>query len=99
MRGLTFVNKGKTYKQISKRRAKKLYLQDIPVVMCPSNLRPFTAWHCEHVLRKRDRAQFVLDDIGAANDFDNYVNSFEWYNCRDNETGKYTRFYAEESVA
>ena len=96
MRKLTFTDGGTTYRQITKRTAKKLYLQGFPVVLCPCNLRPFTMWHCEHVIKKADRAQFVTDEIGAANDFDNLVNSFEWYNCQNSETGKYTAFYVGE---
>ena len=93
MRDLTLTSGGTTYRQITKKTAKKLYLQGFPVVLCPCNLRPFTPWHAEHVLKKSDRAQFVADEIGAANDFDNVVNSLEWYNCRNNETGKYMAFY------
>lgn len=74
MRGLTFTSGGTTYRQITKKTAKKLYLQGFPVVLCPCNLRPFTPWHVEHVLKKSDRAQFV-----AANDFDNVVNSSIYY--------------------
>jgi hypothetical protein len=93
MRGLSFTSGGTIYRQVTKKTAKKLYLQGFPVVLCPCNLRPFTPWHCEHTIKKADRAQFVADEIGAANDFDNVVNSFEYYNCQYNETGKYTAFY------
>ena len=33
--------------------------------------------------------------IGKAS-FDSYINSFEYYNCTCNETGRYTAFYIME---
>lgn len=56
-------------------------------------MRPFTPWHSEHRINRKDRAQFVVDEIGVVNDFNNLVNSFEYYNCINSETGKYSAFY------
>ena len=37
--------------------------------------------------------EFICDEIGVINDFNNLVNSFEYYNCINSETGKYSAFY------
>ena len=41
------------------------------------------------------RSDFILDDIGAENDFSNLLNSFQYYNCTSAETGRYTAFFVE----
>ena len=89
----TFTDSGFTFKRIPKNEARRAYINGLSVVICPVNLRPFTPWHCEHVLNRRSREHFTLDEIGVKNDFNNLIDSFEYYNCRDTETGKYTAFY------
>lgn len=93
MNKYSFSNNGKTYTRISKAAAKRAYLQGLSVVMIPCNLRPFGPWGIGYTLTKASRAHLVADDIGAANDFLNLVNSFEYYNCTSAETGKYAAFY------
>lgn len=93
MNKYSFSHNGKTYARISKAAAKKAYLQGFPVVMTPCNLRPFGPWEIGCTITKASRAHLVVDDIGAANDFCNLVNSFEYYNCAGTKTGKYAAFY------
>lgn len=93
MNKYSFSHNGKTYIRISKAAAKKAYLQGLPVVMAPCNLRPFGPWGIGYTLSKAARAHLIADDTGAANDFHNLVNSFEYYNCTGPETGKYAAFY------
>ena len=96
MRKYTFTEKGHTYKRISKNAARAAYKNGLTVVICPCNLRPFTPWHNEHRMNRKDREQFVLDEIGVMNDFNNSVCSFEYYNCSNSKTGKYAAFYIQE---
>ena len=91
-----FAESGRTYKRISKTAARAAYKNGSTVVICPCNLRPFTAWHNEHKINRKDRAHLVIDEIGVMNDFDNLINSFEYYNCPNPKTGKYAAFYIEE---
>ena len=93
MRKYTFTEKGHTFKRIDKKTARTAYKNGLTVIICPCNLRPFTPWHNEHRINRKDRAQFVVDEIGVVNDFNNLVNSFEYYNCINSETGKYSAFY------
>lgn len=93
MRKYTFTEKGHTFKRIDKKTARTAYKNGLTVIICPCNLRPFTPWNNEHRMNRKDRAQFVLDEIGVVNDFNNLVNSFEYYNCINSETGKYSAFY------
>ena len=97
MRKYTFTEKGRTYKRISKQAARSAYKNGSTVIICPCNLRPFTPWHVECKVNRKDREQFVIDEIGVVNDFSNLVNSFEFYNCQNSETGKYAAFYIEEA--
>ena len=96
MRKYTFTEKGHTYKRICKKAARSAYMAGLTVIICPCNLRPFTPWHNEHRMNRKDRAHLVIDEIGVMNDFNNLVNSFEYYNCANAETGRYTAFYIEE---
>lgn len=92
MKKYTFTEKGRTYKRISKTAARSAYMGGSTVIICPCNLRPT---QYAHRINRKDREQFVIDEIGVKNDFNNLVNSFEYYNCTNAETGKYTAFYIE----
>lgn len=94
MLNLTFDYKGKSYKQISKASARKLFIAGGKVVICPANMRPFSMWHLEYIMKRAYVSDFILDDIGASNIFNEIVNNFKYYNC-NNETGNYIRYYAE----
>ena len=96
MRKYTFTEKGHTYKRINKKEARAAYKNGLTVVICPCNLAPFTPWHNEHRMNRKDRERFVIDEIGVLNDFNNVISSFEYYNCPNSETGKYAAFYIEE---
>ena len=96
MKKYTFSENGHTYKRISKKAARAAYKSGLTVVICPCNLRPFTPWHNEHRMNRKDREHFVIDEIGVLNDFNNMISSFEYYNCPNSETGKYAAFYIEE---
>ena len=77
----------------TKRQPKKAYLNGLTIIIGPVNLRPGEPYHPEQPINRRNREQFIIDEIGAANDFNDLIASFEYYNCRNNETGKYTAFY------
>ena len=89
----SFTNNGKAWERITKKQARAAYKNGLTVIICPCNLRPFTPWHNEHRLNRKYREQFVIDEIGVINDFNNLVNSFEYYNCINSKTGKYSAFY------
>lgn len=94
MRGLYFTDKnGYTFKRINKKKARTAYRHNLKVLFCPVNLQPFGLWSPAMVYHRKDRAQFIADEIGADNDFTNLVNSFEYYNCNNNGVGRYTAFY------
>lgn len=93
MNKYTFENKGFTFERISKNRARVAYMNGLTVVICPCNLRPFTPWGYEYRINRKDRAQFVIDETGARNDFNSLVASYEFYNCTSRKTGKYAAFY------
>ena len=93
MKKYSFTNNGKTWERITKKQARAAYINGLSVIICPVNLRPGEPYHPETVINRKNREQFAADEIGVKNDFNNYVNSFEFYNCRNSETGKYTAFY------
>ena len=94
MRKYTFTEKGRAYKRINKNAARAAYMDGLTVIICPCNLRPT---QYAHRINRKDREQLVIDEIGVKNDFNNRVNSFEYYNCINSETGKYAAFYIEEA--
>lgn len=93
MRLYRFYQGGFQFKRVSKRTARRAYQTGFTVIMCPSNLRPFTPYHHEHTINRKDRAHFIADETGALNDFNNLVASFEYYNCTNTQTGRYAAFY------
>lgn len=95
MTHLTFTNNGKTYRQITKRTAKKLFCEGKTVIASPANIRPFNSYGFTHFeFNKAILDDYDRENYGIEKSFDNIVNTCVYYNC-DNETGRYLRFYAE----
>lgn len=85
-----------TFKRINKKEARKAYTHGLTVIIAPCNLKPFTPWHVEYNLNISARDEFLEKPAKKEwieNDFNNYINSFEYYNCINSETGRYTAFY------
>lgn len=78
-----------TYKRISKREAKKAFLQGITIYIVPckviaSDTNPWItpiSFNFNHVVSENNWT------------FENYVNNYEFYNCQYNQLGKYAAFY------
>jgi hypothetical protein len=73
------------YVRVTKRTAKRLFSEGKEIMLSPCNLNPASAWH-----------PGVDIDNKTDEDFDKTVNSFEYYNCLNRETGMYTAFYVKE---
>lgn len=84
MNNYTFNLNGFEYMRISKRKARTLYNIGFEVLLNPVNFRLDNFWQTYFIAQK-----------GTENkrDFDTLCNAFEYYNCNDNESGKYTAFY------
>lgn len=93
MKKYRYTENGFTFERISKNTARTAYRNGLSVVVCPVNLRPGKPYHPEMVLNRKSREHLTADEIGVKNDFNNQVSSFEYYNCINSETGKYTAFY------
>lgn len=86
-------NNGKEYKRINKKSAISAYMAGVTVILSPVNFHPFGLWGCGCGVNRKDRADYVIDEIGTRNDFLNIIGSFEYYNCINAETGRYSAFY------
>nr|DAI61222.1 MAG TPA: hypothetical protein [Caudoviricetes sp.] len=86
MRAYTFTENGYTFKRINKKQARQAYNNGLTVRFCPCNLHPGSPFRLDMDINK-------INQNCAGETFDSIVNAFEWYNCRDSETGKYTAFY------
>lgn len=93
MRKYSYTENGFTFERIDRATARRAYINGLSVVACPVNLRPGRPYHPETVLNRKNREHLTADEIGVKNDFNNLINSFEFYNCPNTETGKYTAFY------
>ena len=82
MRKYTFTDGGYTFQRIDKKSARRAYNNGLRVMLCPVNLRPGYPYHPKTSISGK-----------AAATFEKAVNAFEFYNCTDNETGRYTAFY------
>lgn len=69
-----------TLKRVSKRLARKLWLEYKTVYMLPCKVHPFNEWCLPYLISDRRE------------DFDKLVNAFEDYNC-GSELGYYASFY------
>lgn len=85
-------NNGIKYRRVDKRQARKIYDNGKEVVFCPCNLRPFGFWNPSVKILKDFEDNVILNGK-PSNDFDKVVNSFEYYNCINSETGRFTSFY------
>lgn len=94
MRKYTFTHNGKEYNRISKKSARKQFLQGRTVFLLPCKFRFGSPWLSAFPISGEAQKVYAIDDIGLANRFDSLVNSFEYYNCNP-ETGKYSAFYVE----
>lgn len=80
MINMTFTDNNKIkYKRVNKTTARRAFNEGCVVVLCPSNLRPFSPWHNE---------AGVIKDRCEGADFEKVVNAFSYYNCINNETGR-----------
>lgn len=94
MREYSFRKDGFTFERVSKATARRVYKNGLTVVICPVNINPlafFGSFFYE--INRKHREHLIIDESGIDNDFTNYINSFEYYNCTTNETGRYTAFY------
>lgn len=97
-----------TVKQISKRKAEKLFSEGKTVYLQSSNMHPFGMWQSlcpiQFDLSRKESSIELNSKLEAQNlplsaledeigQFNHYVDSYTWYNC-DNERGKYANFYA-----
>lgn len=86
MKKYKFNYKGVTYTRINKTQAEKRFENGETIYLCACNLRPFTV----HRLAVAVNNSTLTD----TNDFQKVVNTFEYYNCFNSETGKYASYYA-----
>ena len=85
----------KHYKRITKANARRAFIAGKDIIVCPSNLRPFGFWNPQIEWNiNRESFQNELPFYESPEKLFNYtVNQFEFYNCINTETGKYTNFY------
>lgn len=79
-----FQGENVTLAQIQKRTAKKLFENGETIYLQSCNFRPFGCWSQAIDINKERAENDIFEDI---------VNSFEYYNCANSETGLYTTFY------
>ncbi len=70
------------YERITKVAARKLFNSGEKIYICACNLRPGSPWFPE-----------IQVDNSICRDFEKVVNDFTFYNCINNETGKYPSYY------
>ncbi len=101
MNNYIFTDKnGKQYKRVNKTTARRLYDAGNNIILAGSNINPFNIYGvCRAEININDYLKYgytspaVYSDGTRDNDFKYRVNSFEFYNIRNAETGYYTAFY------
>ncbi len=76
------------YTRVRKDVARRLYQEGMTIYLTPSNIaaRDSNFWIKPIAIKQGD-------DEG---DFDQQVNSFEYYNCNNHKLGYYTNFWIDE---
>ena len=78
-----------TYVRVTYRYAHKLYYSGHDIVLCPSNLRPFSMFN----------PQVIINDMcDKTIDFDTLVERFKIYNCTDRYTGRNVYYYVRKEL-
>lgn len=93
MRAYTFTENGFTFARVDKKQARKAYNNGLTVLFCPCNLRPGFPWFPEIAVNIKQDTDIGLTEHAKEKSFERRINAFEFYNCTDTETGKYTAFY------
>ena len=88
MRKESYLINGVTYYRISKATARELFENGNVVGICPVNLNPSSFWGGMCEFQKGHKCE----NWG----FDDFVNSFVYYNCQTTENGKYPKFFKRE---
>ena len=81
----------KGYVRVSKKEARLRFQRGESILLCPVNFRPSSPWSVVSEISGKASSE--------KNEFDSIVNSFEFYNCCNRETGKYAAFYSKEKEA
>lgn len=82
MNNYTYQDGNHTFKRVNKAVARRAYNNGLRVVLCPCNLRPGAPFHPETSISGKAQASF-----------ESQLNAFEYYNLKNQETGRYTSFY------
>lgn len=83
MRNSYIYKGGREFKRVTRTKAKALYNMGKAVLLVPCNLNPDSLFVGLYDLRKEENET----------PFETAVNAFEYYNCINTETGRYTAFY------
>lgn len=83
MKKYIFAKNGFTFERVNKSIARIAYNNGLTIVLCPCNLHPGYPWYPETSISKKHGGEM----------FESVLNTFEYYNIRNTETGHYTAFY------
>lgn len=85
-----FYSNGKTYQQINKSKARRLFDKGTEILFHPCKMRFNSVWQQPCVIHKGD----FETHVSGVSEFDSACNHFAHYNC-DSERGTYIHFYVE----
>lgn len=77
--------------RVNKRVARKAWNEGKGIIILPCKMNPRSPWFKGIMIKKSD-----FESLGYDTDFDKIVNQHEYYNCTNNEVGRYCAFYMEE---
>ena len=75
---------GYTFMRINKTKAKGVYQSGKPIAVVPCNMYPFNEWFSAFITQPNRCNEET---------FDQFINSYEYYNCGLRECGKYAAYY------
>ena len=101
MNKFTFKTRYGTFERVNKKQAINLFLKQHKTIYIVAN-----KCRCDYThpmtypaaLEYEAACEYVLDNRGLRNWFNNMINSFEYYNC-NSEFGYYAAFYIKTDIA
>lgn len=85
--------------RVTRKTALTAYKQGKTIRVLPCKVHPENVWIRAFTFsRETYKGKFGYNETDNNREFELIMNAYEYYNCNDNETGKYPAYYLEKGV-
>ena len=83
---------GYVWKRVNKYTAKKAFDNGKEIAVYPCLVMPNSPWFPHTTIKKVEKG---IDSYMECENFEKYDNAFYYYNCNDNQTGLYAKYFVK----